>query len=73
MDRETGVTVAKIPVGLGASGVAADDEGVWVANGGETTVMRIDPATNKVVATIELGVRPDKIAVGEGAVWVTAY
>jgi hypothetical protein len=35
--------------------------------------MRVDPKTNKVVATIELGIRPDKIAVGEGAVWVTAY
>jgi YVTN family beta-propeller protein len=69
----TGTVVARIRVGAGASGVAADDKGVWVANGGETTVMRVDPKTNKVVATIELGIRPDKIAVGEGAVWVTAY
>ena len=34
------------------------------------TVSRIDPETNAVVATIEVGPRPDHIAAGEGGVWV---
>ena len=34
------------------------------------TVSRIDPATNEVVATIEVGNAPAGIAVGDGFVWV---
>ena len=44
---------------------------MWVANGGDGTVSRIDPETNKVVETIEIGHRPLGIAVGNGLVWVT--
>jgi DNA-binding beta-propeller fold protein YncE len=38
-------------------------------------VSRIDPKTNKVAATIEVGVPGSggDIAVGEGSVWVTAF
>ena len=45
---------------------------VWVANTAGGTVSRIDPATSEVVATIEIGAAPSGIAVGDGAVWVTA-
>jgi hypothetical protein len=31
---------------------------------------RIDPASGNVIATIEVGGRPDDVAVGEGGVWV---
>ena len=43
---------------------------VWVANQFEYTVSRIDPATNKVVATIKVGIQPTDVAIGEGAMWV---
>jgi DNA-binding beta-propeller fold protein YncE len=35
------------------------------------TISRIDPATNKVVATIEFENEPVRVAVGSGLVWVT--
>jgi len=34
-------------------------------------VQRIDPRTNKLVATTRLGSSPASVAAGEGAVWVT--
>jgi len=38
------------------------------------TVTRIDPNTNKAVATIETGApKAGDIAVGEGAVWVSSF
>lgn len=42
-----------------------------MTNGLDGTVSRIDPATNEVVATIEVGHRPLGVAVGNGLVWVT--
>ncbi len=37
------------------SGVTATDRGIWVALGGDGTVVRIDPEAGEVVATIEVG------------------
>jgi DNA-binding beta-propeller fold protein YncE len=34
-------------------------------------VTRLDPQTGKVVATIEIGNEPRRLAAGGGAVWVT--
>jgi YVTN family beta-propeller protein len=36
------------------------------------SVQRIDPATNRLAATIKVGSRPSSVAVGENAVWVTS-
>jgi YVTN family beta-propeller protein len=55
---------------------------VWVTNRDDSTVSRIDPRSNRVVATIRLrrpvlqagtrpGAAPFGIAVGGGKVWVT--
>ncbi len=48
---------------------------IWTLNQGVGSVSRIDPQTNKVTATIEVGVPGSggDIAVGEGSVWVTAF
>jgi YVTN family beta-propeller protein len=44
-------------------------------NQGDGSVTRVDPKTNKVAATIEVGVPGPggDIAAGEGSVWVTSY
>jgi YVTN family beta-propeller protein len=47
--------------------LAAGDGAVWLA---ENKVLRVDPATNAVTATIEVGSQPEGIAVSPGAVWV---
>jgi YVTN family beta-propeller protein len=43
---------------------------VWVANEGDDTVNRIDPTTGTVTRKVQVGGRPDGIAVGPHAVWV---
>ena len=60
-----------IPVGDGPVDVAVGAGGVWVANSRDGTVSRIDPQSNKVIATIHVGSSPQGIAVGAGAVWVS--
>jgi len=50
--------------------VAVGAGAIWVTNFGDGTVSRIDPQTNRVVATIPVGRGPTGVAVGEGAVWV---
>jgi len=44
---------------------------VWVANAGDGTVSRIDPAKAEVIRTIEVGGAPAGVAVANGLVWVT--
>jgi streptogramin lyase len=52
-------------------GIAVGDGAVWVANGGDGTLMRIDPTRNVVVQTIEIGKGVDGVAAGAGYVWVS--
>src|SRR5207244_3132390 len=54
--------------------VAAGDGRLWLATSGLTPhdiLFRIDPATNSVARTMQLGPNADGIAVGAGAVWVS--
>jgi YVTN family beta-propeller protein len=46
-------------------------DAIWVANSGDGTVSRIDPATNAVTKTISVGHRPLGVAFANGLVWVT--
>lgn len=78
IDPATDEIVAEIEVGANPSGVAATEDGAWVANRDDGTVSRIDPATNSVVATIEVYDElsddpgyPYAVAVNDAAVWVT--
>lgn len=51
-----GLLQAVIPVGGTPTGLSVDAAGkVWVTNYGSSTVMRIDPATNAVDLTVDLG------------------
>jgi streptogramin lyase len=55
----------------GATQVTVGLHAVWILNPILGTVTRIDPQTNRVAATIEVGQGTTGIAVGEGSVWVT--
>ena len=63
LDPSSNKVMAKIPVGAHPTAVAFTPGAVWVANGGGErngriegpSISRVDPATNAVVATIELG------------------
>lgn len=63
-DRFERVPGAATPIAVGAGALWAR------AFDRVHTIVRIDPATNRVVATIELGVDPGTIAVDGSAVWV---
>jgi peptide/nickel transport system substrate-binding protein len=65
--------VVPINVGNGPSSVAAGPRAVWVANSGDATVSRIDPATNAVKETIPVDEGPSGVAVAPGgSVWVSS-
>jgi YVTN family beta-propeller protein len=64
--------VSTIDVGQGPGDVAAEGGFVWVLNHGDSTVSKIDPRTNKVVATITLPPPIGHLAVSPGAVWVAS-
>jgi hypothetical protein len=51
--------------------VAVGEGAVWVANGGDGTLMQIDPARNVVVNTFHVGKDVNGVAVGDGYVWVS--
>ena len=76
--RETsGEAIAVIEVGpagsSGPQGVAGDATAVWVGVPNIGAVVRIDPSTNKVVATVKTNVSPcGGIGLQPDAVWVSS-
>jgi YVTN family beta-propeller protein len=64
-------TIKKIHTSRYAVGIAIGSGSVWVSNNLAGTVSRIDPKTNKVVATINVGGNPAWMAVTRNRVWVT--
>ena len=63
--------VQTISVGSSPNAVAVGHGAVWVANGGDRTVSRVSPATNKEIATVTVGNGPSGVATDERWVWVT--
>jgi virginiamycin B lyase len=73
--------VEAIKMGANPGRLAVGEGGVWTLNRGNggsaaggSTVTRVDPATNKVVATITVGdgLAAGEIAAGLGSVWISA-
>jgi DNA-binding SARP family transcriptional activator/streptogramin lyase len=61
---------AFVGVGSRPVAVAVGAGGVWVANGDDGTVNRLDPTTGRLVRTIGVGADVNAIATGFGSVWV---
>jgi DNA-binding beta-propeller fold protein YncE len=69
IDLETNEVIADIPVRSLPGPMAATDDAIWIGSRG--AVERIDPATNTVVAIVDLSDRHvSAIAAGSSAVWV---
>ena len=58
-------------MGESPTAVAVGDDAVWVANTAAGTISRIDPETNEVERTIEVGNAPSGIVLANGFLWVT--
>jgi DNA-binding SARP family transcriptional activator/streptogramin lyase len=54
----------------GFGGIAVDDEAVWLGSG--KTLIRVDPATGRVVKRADVPVDLDGVAVGADAVWAVS-
>ena len=59
-----------IEVGAGVRHVAFGDGAAWVANWNDSTVSRVDPATNQVAARVPVGAA-QALAAGAGSAWVS--
>jgi YVTN family beta-propeller protein len=71
LDLRIDLDSAVVPVGRAPADIAYGEGSVWVANRGDGTISKIDPARHRVTMTIHLGYRPAGLAVGAGAVWAT--
>ena len=61
---------AAIRVGQAPGAVLVAEGSVWVANSGDGTISRIDPAANRVVATIAVEANPTRLTADSGEIWV---
>ena len=64
--------VQTVPVGNGPSAIAYGLGALWVANGGDGTVSKIEPTSGKPVRTFAAGPGASGITTGFGSVWVTS-
>jgi streptogramin lyase len=73
VDTKTGKVTKKLPVGTGsvAPSVAATADSIWAFTDDKTTLSRIDPELNVVVAEIRLLADCGRLTFGVSALWVT--
>jgi streptogramin lyase len=73
LDTKTGKVTKKLPVGTGnvAPSVAATADSVWAFTDDKTTLSRIDPDTNLVVAEVRLPADCNSLTFGETSLWAT--
>jgi virginiamycin B lyase len=63
--------IATFKVGKSADWIVVTDDAVWISATEPYSVQRIDPATNKVVANVQLpGEACSDLAIGFGSLWV---
>ena len=73
LDIKTSQASKTLKIGAAAvrSGLAISSDSVWVFSDTKTTLSRIDPAENQVVAEMRLPAGCNSITFGEAALWVT--
>lgn len=65
------VVTDTVEVGDAPSGVGSGAGYVWVANSGDDTVSKVDPATNEVVEIYQVPGGPDDVLVSDGLAWAS--
>ena len=69
VDPSSNKVVARISVGDNPTTLAVANNAIWVLNGDDQTIARIDPSS-RLPRTFGGGTLPTDLAVGAGAVWV---
>ncbi len=59
--------------GLCPEAVAIDEDGLWVSLSDGGNVVRLDPSSGDVIATIPVGPNLKGVAITDGAVWVASF
>ena len=70
-----GHVTARVPIGTAQNGplaLAAGEGSIWVLDFSTGNLVRIDPNTARVTGRLQLPAEPERVAVGNGKVWVTA-
>lgn len=70
LDAATGRMEDAVPLGAAPSSVAVGEGSVWVLDGDDKTVTKIDPATRSVQRVFSTSSTPTDIAAGAGALWI---
>ena len=71
IDPSSGEVVQTIQVGVQPVGIVEYDGLLYVANSGESSISRIDPATGNFAGdSFPVEGQPTELAVGEGGLWV---
>lgn len=70
-DEETGDLLATIKTDKFLKNVAVSDDAAWATAKDDGKVLRIDPATNAVIAEISVFDQPQDVVVDPHGVWVT--
>ena len=61
--------LAKISIPGAPDWLAIGPDAVWVSNGDADRIVRVDPNTNKIVATVPVPLACSGLAFGFGSVW----
>ncbi|MEP6817432.1 MAG: BTAD domain-containing putative transcriptional regulator [Marmoricola sp.] len=69
----SGSVVASVPVGTNPIGLAAGDDAIWVLNGGDGTVSKVNSSTHSVVQVLDVGRDPRALALTGDDLWVTNF
>jgi streptogramin lyase len=59
-----------VPVNV-VSGLVTNEDSIWLLSDEKTTLTRIDPEANRIVAEVRLPAGCTSLASGEGALWAT--
>ena len=70
MNRKTLKVAKRIKVGINVWDVAFAFGSAWATNNYDGTVVRINPATNRIVKTIKTGAQPTNFGIAKDAIWV---
>jgi streptogramin lyase len=73
LEPKTGKIEAKLAIGAAnvRIGIVATADSIWALTDSKTTLSRIDPDQNQVVAEVRLGEGCNSLASGDGALWIS--